>query len=105
MALPVLALDAGGRAVAFRVPPARDARVTPPLGPALSKFVTVPDVHAQAVLERVRAAAPDLGVIYGAPILKPELFGIPPLGTLGIHHGRVPQYRGKKTTCLGNVQR
>jgi folate-dependent phosphoribosylglycinamide formyltransferase PurN len=65
---------------------------------ALSRFVTVADVHAPAVLERVRAAAPDLGVIYGAPILKPELFGVPPLGTLGIHHGRVPQYRGKKTT-------
>ena len=65
---------------------------------AMSRFVTVPDIHAPEVLERVRAAAPDLGVIYGAPILKPELFEIPPLGTLGIHHGRVPTYRGKKTT-------
>jgi folate-dependent phosphoribosylglycinamide formyltransferase PurN len=65
---------------------------------ALPKFAAVPDVHAPAVLERVRAAAPDLGVIYGGPILKPELFAIPPFGTLGIHHGRVPQYRGKKTT-------
>jgi folate-dependent phosphoribosylglycinamide formyltransferase PurN len=62
------------------------------------KFVTVPDMHAPEVLSRVRAAAPDLGVIYGAPILRPELFEIPVLGTLGIHHGRVPQYRGKKTT-------
>jgi folate-dependent phosphoribosylglycinamide formyltransferase PurN len=65
---------------------------------ALRKFVSVPDVHAPEVLAQVRAAAPDLGVIYGAPILKPELFEIPALGTLGIHHGRVPQYRGKKTT-------
>jgi methionyl-tRNA formyltransferase len=30
--------------------------------------------------------------------LRAELFEIPALGTLGIHHGRVPQYRGKKTT-------
>jgi glycosyltransferase involved in cell wall biosynthesis/folate-dependent phosphoribosylglycinamide formyltransferase PurN len=65
---------------------------------AMSRFVTVPDMHAAEVLERVRAVAPDLGVIYGAPILKQELFEIPPLGTLGIHHGRVPTYRGKKTT-------
>jgi folate-dependent phosphoribosylglycinamide formyltransferase PurN len=65
---------------------------------ALQKFVSVPDVHAPEVLAQVRAAAPDLGVIYGSPILKPELFEIPALGTLGIHHGRVPQYRGKKTT-------
>ena len=65
---------------------------------ALQKFVSVPDVHAPDVLVQVRAAAPDLGVIYGSPILRPELFEIPVFGTLGIHHGRVPQYRGKKTT-------
>jgi methionyl-tRNA formyltransferase len=29
--------------------------------------------------------------------LKPELFEIPRLGTLGIHHGKVPEYRGNKT--------
>jgi methionyl-tRNA formyltransferase len=55
-------------------------------------------VHVSDVLERVRAARPDLGVIYGAPILRPELFEIPEFGTLGIHHGRLPEYRGKKTT-------
>jgi methionyl-tRNA formyltransferase len=43
-------------------------------------------------------SAPDVGVIYGAPVLRQELFEIPRLGTLGIHHGRVPHYRGKKTT-------
>lgn len=58
----------------------------------------VPDIHAEAVLAQVRALAPDLGLIYGSPILKPALFEIPALGTLGIHHGQVPQYRGKKTT-------
>jgi methionyl-tRNA formyltransferase len=58
----------------------------------------VPDVHAPEVLERVRAASPDLGVVYGGPILKPVLFSLPRLGTLGIHHGRAPEYRGKKTT-------
>jgi methionyl-tRNA formyltransferase len=64
----------------------------------LARFRTVPDVHAPEVLAHVRAAAPDLGVVYGGPILRPELFAIPRLGTLGIHHGRAPQYRGKKTT-------
>jgi methionyl-tRNA formyltransferase len=37
-------------------------------------------------------------LVYGGPILKPELFQIPVFGTFGIHHGRVPEYRGKKTT-------
>ena len=58
----------------------------------------VPNIHAQNVLEQVCALNPDLGLIYGSPILKPELFEIPRLGTLGIHHGKVPEYRGNKTT-------
>jgi len=98
VALPVLTLEVGAALWSFVRHPRETLELRRLSARALSKFVTVPDVHARAVLERVRAAAPDLGVIYGAPILKPELFGIPPLGTLGIHHGRVPQYRGKKTT-------
>ena len=58
----------------------------------------VSDIHAPEVLEHVRTLTPDLGLIYGSPILKPELFTIPTLGTLGIHHGTLPKYRGKKTT-------
>lgn len=62
------------------------------------KVLTVPDVHAPQVLTQVRAWQPDLGAVYGAPILRPALYGVPALGTLGIHHGRVPDYRGRKTT-------
>lgn len=58
----------------------------------------VKDVHAQEVKDLVRSLEPDLGLIYGSPILKPELFEIPVCGTLGIHHGKVPAYRGNKTT-------
>jgi len=58
----------------------------------------VPDLHAEAVLHRLQALNADLGLIYGSPILKPCLFQIPRLGTVGIHHGKMPQYRGKKTT-------
>jgi folate-dependent phosphoribosylglycinamide formyltransferase PurN len=58
----------------------------------------VPNIHAQNVLDQVCALKPDLGLIYGSPILKPELFEIPRQGTLGIHHGKVPEYRGNKTT-------
>jgi hypothetical protein len=58
----------------------------------------VPRLHAPGVLSRVQALRPDLGLVYGGPILKPELFQIPVFGTLGIHHGKVPEYRGKKTT-------
>jgi folate-dependent phosphoribosylglycinamide formyltransferase PurN len=65
---------------------------------AMDRILLVPDIHAPEVLQQVRAMEPDLGVIYGSPVLRPELFGIPRFGTLGIHHGTLPKYRGKKTT-------
>jgi folate-dependent phosphoribosylglycinamide formyltransferase PurN len=58
----------------------------------------VKDIHAEDVLVQVRSLSPDLGLIYGSPILKSSLFEIPTFGTLGIHHGKVPEYRGNKTT-------
>ncbi len=58
----------------------------------------VPDVHAPSVLQRLRDLDCDLGLVYGSPILGPELFEIPRFGCIGIHHGRLPEYRGKKTT-------
>ena len=66
--------------------------------PLVARIEVVPDLHAPAMLQRISALQPDLGLIYGAPILKPSLFEIPRLGTLGIHHGRLPAYRGRKTT-------
>jgi methionyl-tRNA formyltransferase len=65
---------------------------------AFSTMRMVPDIHAPEVLQYVRGLTPDLGLIYGAPMLRPELFEIPRLGTLGIHHGTLPAYRGRKTT-------
>ena len=64
----------------------------------LERMQVTTDIHAGATLARVRALAPDLGLVYGGPILRPELFEIPRHGTLGIHHGTLPTYRGKKTT-------
>jgi len=58
----------------------------------------VPDLHAPDVLSRIEALKPGLGAVYGGPILRQELFEIPTHGTIGIHHGLLPRYRGKKTT-------
>jgi hypothetical protein len=70
---------------------------------AVRRLVPVPDIHAPTVLDQVRQLAPDLGVAYGAPLLQPSLFEIPTRGTLSIHHGRLPQYRGKKTAFWAMV--
>lgn len=97
-AIVVLMLDLLAEVREFLRAPRDALRIRRLAAQVLPKFETAPDLHAPELLKRLQALAPDLGVIYGAPVLKPELFGIPALGTLGIHHGRVPAYRGKKTT-------
>ena len=62
------------------------------------RITYVKDIHAPAVIEHVRKLGADLGLIYGSPLLKPNLFAVPRFGTLGIHHGKLPEYRGNKTT-------
>jgi len=57
-----------------------------------------PALNGPRAITRMHGLGPDLAVIYGGPLLKPEVFNLPRMGTLGIHHGRVPAYRGKKTT-------
>ncbi len=98
LAVPVRTFVLIGECLQFVRQPQEWLRLRRLAARAAAKFVREPDLHAPAVLEQLRSATPDLGVIYGGPILRPELFGIPVLGTLGIHHGRVPEYRGKKTT-------
>lgn len=53
-----------------------------------------PDLHGADVLEEVHRFAPDLGLSLGPPILRATLFGIPRLGTLNLHKGKLPDYRG-----------
>jgi len=98
LALPVLMLELASSLLRIARNPRGAISFRRRAARALARFSTVPDIHAPEVLQRVRDLVPDLGLVYGAPILKPVLFEIPALGTLGIHHGKVPEYRGKKTT-------
>jgi folate-dependent phosphoribosylglycinamide formyltransferase PurN len=98
LGLPILGVEAAAAVGRFMAHPVSEVRLSKRVTRLAPLIAVVPDLHAEEVLARVQALKPDLGVIYGGPILKPQLFEIPALGTLGIHHGRVPQYRGKKTT-------
>lgn len=98
LAVPLLMLQAGAALGRCLARPRAEMRLRRGLARVSARIHFVPDIHADAVLARVRLLAPDLGLIYGSPILKPGLFEIPTFGTLGIHHGKVPEYRGKKTT-------
>ncbi|HVT47047.1 MAG TPA: polysaccharide deacetylase family protein [Vicinamibacterales bacterium] len=51
-------------------------------------------VHSPEAVAFVRSLGADLGILYGARILKPELFEIPRLGSINIHQRKVPDYRG-----------
>jgi peptidoglycan/xylan/chitin deacetylase (PgdA/CDA1 family) len=54
----------------------------------------VTDLHAPASLALVRAFEPELGVSLAAPILRRTLFSIPEHGTLNLHKGKLPEFRG-----------
>ncbi len=43
------------------------------------------------------ALRPDLLIVCGAPILKPQIFSIPTIGAINLHFGVVPKYRGQNT--------
>jgi methionyl-tRNA formyltransferase len=56
-------------------------------------------VNQPEYLERVRAIAPDVIASVAAPeIFKAHLLGLPPLGCINIHSGRLPAYRGMMPT-------
>lgn len=97
LALPLLFLWMARSVAPFLTQPRKELALRKALAQIEDKIHFVVNIHAPEVLDTVRSLAPDLGLIYGSPILKPELFEIPASGTLGIHHGKVPQYRGNKT--------
>jgi folate-dependent phosphoribosylglycinamide formyltransferase PurN len=107
LALPLFAAAALGATSRFLRAPRAELALRRDLARLAPRIHFVRDVHAPETLAAVRALAPDLGLVYGSPILKPELFEIPRLGTLGIHHGKVPEYRGNKTTfwAIANGER
>ena len=94
----VLATDLVGTLARNVAAPRRERRLRRTAHRLRERLLLTPDLHDPEVLEWVKELEPDLMVGYGGPILRPELFGIPRFGTLGIHHGRLPGYRGKKTT-------
>lgn len=52
------------------------------------------DVHDPGSLALLRQLAPDLGVVFAAYRLNPEVFNIPRLGCLNLHLGHAPRFRG-----------
>src|SRR5262245_41920403 len=50
--------------------------------------------HTDESITLMREAEADLGIVWGTNILKESVFKIPRLGSINIHQGRAPYYRG-----------
>ncbi|NOT47091.1 MAG: hypothetical protein HOP17_04995, partial [Acidobacteria bacterium] len=57
-------------------------------------IVEVDNFHSDSCLEKMSAAAADLGVVYGTNIIKESVFSIPKFGSINLHQGLAPYYRG-----------
>jgi folate-dependent phosphoribosylglycinamide formyltransferase PurN len=53
-----------------------------------------PDLHAPECLAHLRSLRPDLGLVFACYRLRRMLFAIPRLGTLNLHLGKPPEFRG-----------
>ncbi len=54
----------------------------------------VDNFHAEESIKLMRQAEADLGVIYGTNIIKQSVFSIPKHGSINLHQGLAPHYRG-----------
>ena len=54
----------------------------------------VENYHNENALELMGKANADLGIIYGTNIIKENVFSIPRLGSINLHQGLAPYYRG-----------
>ena len=67
-------------------------------------FHVTRDMHSTESLDFVRQLSPDVGLIYGTRILRPELFTIPARGSINIHKHKVPDYRGSGAPGLWELR-
>ena len=51
-------------------------------------------LHSNFVLQTLQKIQPKVGFVFGAPLLKEQLFSLPEYGCVNIHTGLVDHYRG-----------
>lgn len=56
--------------------------------------IEVSDMTSDRTVTRIQALSPDLGIVWGTRILPRHIFAIPTDGSIGIHSGKIPEYRG-----------
>lgn len=64
-----------------------------PVSPSI-RVLAFDDFHDAACVRALQEIGPDLGVVVGTYILKPSVFALPRLGSINLHTGKAPEYRG-----------
>lgn len=54
----------------------------------------VPDMLSKRTENLIRNLDPDLAIVWGTRILPQRVFNIPTDGSIGVHAGKIPEYRG-----------
>ena len=54
----------------------------------------VGNLNSPEAIRALNECSADLGVVVGTRILKPTTFGVPRMGCINLHKGKVPEYRG-----------
>jgi methionyl-tRNA formyltransferase len=57
-------------------------------------YHSVNSYHSSEAIKLLKDTAPDLGILYGTNIVRESVFNIPKLGTINLHKGLAPYYRG-----------
>ena len=55
---------------------------------------SVGNLNGPAAVAALKGCRADLGIVLGTRVLKPTTFDLPALGSINLHKGRVPTYRG-----------
>jgi folate-dependent phosphoribosylglycinamide formyltransferase PurN len=57
----------------------------------------VANFHHETTLDLIKKTNADLGILYGTNIIKESVFSLPRLGSINLHQGLAPIYRGGPT--------
>jgi len=59
--------------------------------------VPTTSINSQSTIQKISLLNPDIILVGGAPILRPEVFSLARLASFNIHYGIAPAYRGEHT--------
>jgi folate-dependent phosphoribosylglycinamide formyltransferase PurN len=71
-----------------------DAGSAPALEEVATEVVRVPTLNGDEARDALRRLAAEVAISLYNAIIRPETFSLPVHGTINVHHGDVPDYRG-----------